>query len=328
MRRRAWRRGWIGLLAVLALCACGALRAPTPQRVLRVGMILGSGGLGDRSFNDSAYEGLVEAQRRYGIRFEVLTHSSQAEDIERLRLLVRHGSALVIGVGYENAPTIERLAAEFPDQPFAVVDAVAAGANVASIVYREQEGDFLMGVLAAMLTQTKRVGFIGGADVPPVRRIEAGFRQGVAYQDAQVEVLADLAGTFSDPALGKALALAQYAAGADVIYNAAGRTGLGIIEAAQETGHLTLGTSGDQRYLAPGHVVGNRPKRVDRAVLVLVEECVAGRFTPGTRSWGLAEGGLALGPFDERIVTREMLARLDALQRRIIAGEIVIALPE
>lgn len=185
-----------------------------------------------------------------------------------------------------------------------------------------------MGVLAAMLSQTGKVGFIGGMDIDVIRRIEAGFRQGVAHQNPGVIVVSDLAGTFSDPAVGRALALAQYEAGVDVIYNAAGRTGLGIIEAAKESGKLTIGTSGDQRYLAPGHVVGNRPKRVDTAVLTLVRELSEGRFTPGVRSLGLAEEGLSLGPFDEALVMPEMLARIEELKKRIIAGEIVVEIGE
>jgi len=291
-------------------------------------MILGSGGLGDRSFNDSAYAGLQEAQRQFGIRFETINHTSDEANLEELRRLIRQGYDLIIGIGFENAGYIETLAKEFPDRKFAVVDTMVEGDNVTSIVYREQEGDFLMGVLAAMLTKSKRVGFIGGMDISIIRRIEGGFKQGVAYQDSSVEVVSDLAGTFADPEIGKALALVQYEAGVDVIYNAAGRTGLGVIEAAQETGNLTIGTSGDQRYLAPGNVVGNRPKRVDTAVLMLVEEINNDQFTAGTRSLGLGEEGLSLGPFDENLVTDAMLERLEDLKQQIIASEIVVQVVE
>ena len=314
---------WAILLLVL-LSSCGQSQPPTPQRVLHVGTILGSGGLGDRSFNDSAYAGLQEAQRQFGIRFETINYTSDEANVDQLRRLIRQDYDLIIGIGYEDAGYIETLAEEFPDHRFAVVDTVVAGDNVASIVYREQEGDFLMGVLAAMLTESKRVGFVGGMDISIIRRIEGGFRQGVAYQDSNVEVVSDLAGTFSDPEVGKSLALAQYGAGVDVVYNAAGRTGLGIIEAAKETGRLTIGTSGDQRYLAPGNVVGNRPKRVDAAVLTLVEEIMNDRFAAGTRSLGLEEGGLALGPFDENLVTAAMLERLEDLRQQIISGDIVV----
>lgn len=316
------------LLLFVALSGCDVAETPAGQPVLSVGMILGSGGLGDRSFNDSAYAGLQKAQEQYSTRFHVITRTSEEADMEELRNLLQQGYDLIIGIGFENADYIATLAQEFPDRHFAVIDTTVEGDNVASIIFREQEGDFLMGILAAMLTESKKVGFIGGMDIPPIQRIESGFRQGVAYQDPTIEIVSDIAGTFADPEVGKSLALAQYEAGVDVIYNGAGRTGLGIIEAAQEADALTIGTSGDQRYLAPGHVVGNRPKRVDTAVLVLIEQLEAGRFAPGVRSLGLAEEGLALGPFDESIITGEMLERLETLRGQIVAGEIVVEVPE
>jgi basic membrane protein A len=291
-------------------------------------MILGSGGLGDRSFNDAAYAGLQEAQRLYNIRYEMVNYTTDEANLEELRRLIRQGFDLIIGIGFENTTYIETLSQEFPDRKFASVDAVVEGEKVTSFVFREQEGDFLMGVLAAMLTESSKVGFIGGMDIDVIRRIESGFRQGVAYQDNSVEVVSDMAGTFADPEVGKTLALAQYAAGVDLIYNGAGRTGLGIIEAAQEAQKLTIGTSGDQRYLAPGFVVGNRPKRVDVAVMTLIDELINGQFTPGIRSLGLKEEGLALGPFDESLVSQAMLARLEDLKQKIISGEILVQVEE
>jgi basic membrane protein A len=313
------------LLVMIASCQS---QPEEEQKVIFVGMILGSGGLGDRSFNDAAYAGLQEAQRLYNIRYEMVNYTTDEANLEELRRLIRQGFDLIIGIGFENTTYIETLSQEFPDRKFASVDAVVEGENVTSFVFREQEGDFLMGVLAAMLTESSKVGFIGGMDIDVIRRIESGFRQGVAYQDNSVEVVSDMAGTFADPEVGKTLALAQYAAGVDLIYNGAGRTGLGIIEAAQEAQKLTIGTSGDQRYLAPGFVVGNRPKRVDVAVMTLIDELINGQFTPGIRSLGLKEEGLALGPFDESLVSQAMLARLEDLKQKIISGEILVQVEE
>ncbi len=316
----------LSVLVVLVMAAAPASGQQQPgRRVFYMGMLLGMGGLGDRSFNDSAYEGLRDAQNRFGIRFEVADFVSQEMNVRALRDFARQRYDLIIGIGFENRENIERVASEHPDLNFAIIDVVAEGDNIASVIYREQEGDFLVGVLAAMLTASGRVGMVGGMDIPVIRRIESGFRQGVAYQNPAVEVVVDLAGTFSDAEKGRELARRQYAAGVDVIYNAAGRTGLGIIRAAEETGNLTIGTSGDQRYLAPGHVVGNRPKRVDRAVLTLVEEIKNGRFEAGIRSFGLREGGLSLGPFDRSIVTPQILRRLDELKEKIIRGEIDVS---
>lgn len=318
----------LGVLIPLAGVNQAAAQAAPGKRVVYMGMILGMGGLGDRSFNDSAYEGLRDAQREFGIRFDVVEFVAEDVNLEALRNFARQEYDLIIGIGFENRQNIETVAQEFPDINFAVIDVVAEGKNIASIVYREQEGDFLMGVLAAMLTKNHKVGVIGGMDIPVIQRILQGFTQGVAYQDPTVEIVAGIAGTFTDPEVGKTLALGQYRAGVDIIYNAAGRTGLGIIEAAKETGNLTIGTSGDQRYLAPGHVVGNRPKRVDTAVLTLVKDIQEHRFMPGIRSFGLQERGLLLGPFDPELVTDAMQQRLEQLQRDIIAGKITITVPE
>jgi basic membrane protein A len=241
-----------------------------------------------------------------------------------IRQFARNKYDLIIGIAFENKEAITTVAGEYPEINFAAIDFEAIGGNIASVVYREQEGDFLMGVLGAMLTKTKYVGVIGGTDIPAIRRIMSGYQQGVAYQDASVSVFTDFAGTFSDPKIGLEMALARYNDGADVIHNAASKTGLGIIEAARQVGKLTTGTSGDQRYLAPGNVVGNRPKRVDTAVLVLIEEIRNGTFQASTHSLGLKENGISLGPFDDTIVTPDMISRLDDLKEKIINGQIQV----
>jgi basic membrane protein A and related proteins len=238
--------------------------------------------------------------------------------------MARNNYDLIIGVAYENLNNIVTVAKEFPNVKFAIIDAQAEGNNIASIVYREQEGDFLMCELAAMITRTKKVGVIGGTDIPAIRRIVSGFKQGVQYQDSSVQVFVDIAGTFSDPTVGLNLALTRYNSGVDVIHNAASRTGLGIIEAAKQTGKWVTGTSGDQRYLAPGNMVGNRPKRVDTAVEMVIAEVETDSFTPGIRSLGLKEQGLSLGPFDTSVVTPVMQGRLEELKEKIIDGTIVI----
>jgi basic membrane protein A and related proteins len=294
------------------------------ESVISVAMLLGSAGLGDRSFNDSAYEGLLESQKKYNIRFEMVDTAGKEADLKALRSFAQNHYDLILGIGFEHLETIKALAMEFPEVKFGAIDFELAGNNISSIVYREQEGDFLIGVLDAMLTRSKEVGVIGGMDIPAIRRIISGFTQGVTYQDKGVQVYTDIAGTFSDQQIGLSLALARYNQGIDVIHNAASKAGLGIIQAAQQTGKLTTGTSGDQRYLAPGNVVGNRPKRVDTAVMLLIEEVKAGKFKSGIRSLGLKENGISLGPFDEALVSKSMLDRLDDLKQKIINGQITI----
>jgi basic membrane protein A len=312
----------VSIALIIPFAGCGQTVEP-PSKVLNVALLLGSGGLGDRSFNDSAYAGLLEAQKQFNIRFETVNIGTKEANVDALRLFARNEYDLIIAVAFENMESLKTVAAEFPGVHFAGIDFELAADNVSSIVYREQEADFLMGALAAMLTKTKKVGVIGGTDIPAIRRIMSGFSQGVTYQDPGVTVVADFAGTFADPAVGLSLALKRYGEGVDVIHNAASKTGLGIIQAAQQANKLTTGTSGDQRYLAPGNMVGNRPKRVDTAVLLLIEEVKNGSFKAGIRSLGLKEDGFSLGPFDST-VTPQMDARLDELKQKIISGQIVV----
>lgn len=319
------------MAALMAFCvmalvstSLGCSQSQGREKVLKVGLLLGSGGLGDKSFNDSAYSGLLEAQKKYNIRFETVNMGTPESDLDALRNFARNNYDLIIGIAFENLNSITTVAAEFPNSRFAIIDAEATADNIASVVYREQEGDFLMGVLAAMLTHTKIVGVIGGTDIPAIRRIMSGFKQGVEFQDPSVNVFTEFAGTFSDPEVGLQLALAHYNQGADVIHNAASKTGLGIIEAAKETQKWSTGTSGDQRYLAPGYMIGNRPKRVDTAVEMLIAEVRDGTFKAGTRSLGLRENGISIGPFDEKWVTPEMISRLDELRQDIMDGTIVV----
>jgi len=312
------------LAFVLAGCKLRAEQINTQEKILNVGMVLGSAGLGDKSFNDSAYDGLLQAQKLDNIRFDVAGFTSLEANLDALRMYARRGYDLVIAISYENLPNLQAVAKEFPEIKFAAIDFELSAVNVTSILYREQEGDFLMGVLSAMLTKTKKVDVIGGTDIPSIQRIMSGYEQGVIYQDAGVEVLKDFAGTFSDPQTGHDLAVKRYNQGVDIIHNAASRTGLGIIEAAKETGKLTTGTSGDQRYLAPGNVVGNRPKRVDTAVLYVIDSVRKGIFRAGSLSLGLKENGLQLGPFDDAIVTPAMENRLADLRQKIIDGDIIV----
>jgi basic membrane protein A len=192
------------LLIPVFISSCGD-SSPSPadkNRVLNVGLIMASGGLGDKSFNDSAYKGVLDAQKRFNIRFETVNYASKESNLDAVRHFARNNYDLILGIAFENLETIKTVAGEYPQTRFAAIDVELTADNVASVVYREQEADFLMGVLAARITKTGKVGVIAGTDIPAIRRIISGFKQGVAYQDSRVEVFADIAGTFSDPQVG------------------------------------------------------------------------------------------------------------------------------
>jgi basic membrane protein A len=289
---------------------------------------MGVGGLGDQSFNDSAYLGLQAVQREYGVKFETDTWGMLNQNLATLRRWADAGFDLIIGLSYGHVPSIAQVAAERPNQKLAIIDAAVEAPNVWSAEFREYEGDFVVGALAALVTRTQRVGFVGGGATPTVRRIEAGYAQGVAHINPNISILSDYVGVFDDPIRGRLLAETQYASGADVIFQAAGRCGLGAIEAAKTFGRYIISTGADHSELAPRSVLTSRVKRMDNAVFDVVEAVVQGRFEGGVvKSYGFAEYGLSMAPFREEVaevVTPEIQSYLKHILEQVSSGSITV----
>jgi len=324
----------------LALWFAGP-RAPAsagPGR--RVGLVFDVGGRGDKSFNDLAWAGLERARRELGVEVETIEPGDGSDRESALRLLAARGFDLVIGVGFIFSDDIAGIAREYPHAAFACIDYAvpqdAAGRplappdNLAGLKFREEEGSFLVGAAAALASRTGRVGFVGGMDIPLIRRFEAGYRAGVREVCPTCTVAVNYAGVtgaaFKDPGKGKELALAQYGTGADVIFHASGSTGLGVFEAARLADGLAIGVDADQSWEAPGHVLTSMVKRVDVAVFRLAQEVVEGSFRGGVRSFGLAEDGVGWVVDD---TTRAHLpagseSQIGALKDRIVAGEVAV----
>lgn len=299
---------------------------------LRVGLQLSVGGLGDLSFNDSAYAGLEEAQQLYGIKFEIGNWQNPLLNAHTMESWARAGFDLIISIGFNNAAPLSEVAAAFPNVSFALIDYAAEGHNVWSATYREYEGDFVVGVLAALVTQTRMVGFIGGGVNPIVRRIELGFAQGVKNVDPSISFISDYVGEFDDPDKGRLLAETQYTLGVDVIYQVAGRCGLGAIEAASEFGKWIISTGGDHSDLAPHAVLTSRIKNVGRPVLDVIEAVLNDNFQGGTvSSYGFAEGGLVMAPIRPtvfKVVTPSIQNIMQEIQAQVISGRIKVELEE
>ncbi len=298
---------------------------------IKVGMQLSVGGLGDQSFNDSAFAGLEEAQHLYDIDFEITDWQEESfSNVEALEKWAKSGFDLIIGLGHLNETPINEVAARFPDRHFALVDVIGKGDNVWSATYREYEGDFVVGVLAAMVTQTAMVGFMGGGITPVVQRIEAGFGEGVKYVDPTISIVSDYVGEFADEYKGRILAETQYSLGADVIYQVAGRCGLGAIRAAKKFDNWIISTGGDHGHLAPKNVLTSRIKDVGRPITEIIEAVVENRFAGGSvKSYGFAEGGLRMAPIRPEVadvVTPKIQARLQELQAKIISGQLQVNL--
>jgi basic membrane protein A len=333
MNRCARAIVWALTCAAAAGCSTNTERAEQSagQRSFRAGMVFDVGGRGDKSFNDGAHEGMMRAARAIPMETADFEPGHHADRDVGLRRLAEHGFDVVIGVGFLFAESIRSVAPDFPDVAFVLVDGhIEDLPNVASLVFREEEGAFLVGALAAMTTKTGTLGFVGGMDVALIHKFEAGYRAGAARVRSDIRVLAGYAGVrpeaFADPVRGKEIALSQIGRGADVIFHASGVTGLGVIEAARERGVYAIGVDSNQNPVAPGTMLTSMLKRVDVAVEKEILAVHRGEFRGGLVELGLREEGVgyALDEHNRDLLTPDMIARAQALADSIIAGEIMV----
>jgi basic membrane protein A len=334
MRPSAWLAAALVGLG-LAGCGTGGERRDGAGSA-DVGLVLSSGGRGDRGFNDAALDGARRAEQRLGARVEVSENVSDASRAGELERYARQGKGLVMGVSFmASAPAFE-LARKHPETRFAVLDyspvtdeqgrALPPPPNLAGITYRAEEGAFLAGAVAGLSTRTGTVGFVGGMEAPVIRQFQAGYEAGVREVCPRCEVRVAYAGTtpaaFNDPARGKALAEAQYAAGADVVFHASGATGAGVFAAAREAGRWVIGVDVDQWDQAPGRVLTSVTKNLDVSVYGLIEARQRGTFRGGVVSQGLAEGavGYVLDERNRPLLSPAVVNRVETLRAAVAAG--------
>ena len=328
------------LLAVhIALMVVGsATAAASADDKPIAGIVFDVGGRGDKSFNDGAYNGGLKAQKELGVSVRLIEPGDGSDREAGIRLLAAEGLKLIIGVGFIFTDDLKQLATEYPDVNFAGVDyalqvdakgnVVPPPANLAALKFREEEGSFLVGALTALLSKSKRVGFVGGMDIPLIHKFEAGYRAGVTHVCADCTVIAQYAGAtpeaFANPSKGKELALSQYNSGVEIIFHASGSTGLGVFEAARQTNKLAIGVDADQYAEAPGHVLTSMVKGVDAAVFDAIKRVQAGTFKGGVYSFGLAEGGVGYVYDDnnKNLIPDAVRARVEQLKAEIVAGRI------
>jgi basic membrane protein A and related proteins len=335
------RRIAVAVVAAAALSLLGACakkaEEPAPAGAPKpvIGLVFDVGGRGDKSFNDQAYAGLERAQKELGIQFHTLETGEGADREAAMRQLAAGDAALIFGVGFLFTDDIKSLAHEFPDKKFACVDyTVNPGdtlpRNLVALKFKEEEGSFLVGALAALVSTTGKVGFVGGMQIPLIKKFEAGYVAGVHAVNPRAQVIIKYAGStgtaFKDPTKGKELALAEYNQGADIIYHASGSTGLGVFEAAREKGRLAIGVDSDQQDEAPENILTSMVKRVDVAVFDAIRETTEGRWSGGVKTFGLADEGVTW-VYDARNKARipdRAKAVVDSLRTEIIAGRIVV----
>ena len=324
IRRIGWGAGWaVGMYAVLLWQTAVAAE-------FKVGLVLDRGGKDDKSFNSSAYEGAMEAKKKLGafVKYVEATDDNAFEPL--LQAFAKRDFDLIIGIGFAQKEPIRKTAEQFPKKHFAIVDGQVDAPNVCSLLFEEHEGAYLVGAIAALTSKSGKVGFVGGMDTPLIRRFEMGYEAGAKKVNPQVGVLANYVGVTSEawnnPPKGKELAISQYDSGADVIFAAAGASGLGVFDAAEEKKKYAIGVDANQNWTKPGLILTSMLKRVDQAVFSTIEGAQAGKFTGGVKRFGLVNQGIdyAVDQYNEKILPDSVRKRADELKAEIIAGKIAV----
>jgi basic membrane protein A len=327
------------LLAALAMSLAVADLPAASKKQLNVVLVLAAGGLGDKSYNDNAYAGLLRTQKELGAAIRVQEYLGAGKTEEPLRLAAEESPDLIITVGPEYADAVKKVAAEYADLRFACLDAKVEAPNVASITFREIEGDFLAGALTALMGGNQPVGFLGGCPDAALSRIQFGWTQGVRYVNPKAEILIQYIGekndysAFRKPEQGKEFAKAMFRKGASILYVAAGGSGLGAIDAAKEDKRLVITTSIDQRWIAPEVVVSSRTKNLDAALFMLVKSLRDGGYKAGVQVLDFYKGGIGLSPVNgaglpagTKVITPpDIQKKLDQIQQDLRSGKIKLA---
>ena len=308
----------MGLLASALAISFSALAEPA--------IVYDMGGKFDKSFNEAAYNGMEKWKKETGKKYLEFEVSNESQREQAIRRMAEKGASPIIAMSFSQASAIEKIAKEFPKLQFAIIDDVVKLPNVQSIVFKEQEGSFIVGLMAASASKSGKVGFVGGMDIPLIRKFQCGYEQGAKYANPKAEVFANMTGTtgaaWNDPARGGELAKAQFSKGADVVFAAAGGTGMGVYQAAKDSGKLAIGVDSNQNHLQPGTMLTSMLKRVDVAVYN-----VSKKFAPGVTVLGLKEDGVgyAMDSNNDKLVTADMKKKAEAAKADIISGKIKVA---
>jgi len=294
------------------------------------GVIYDLGGKFDKSFNEGVYNGAEKFKKEFDVDYRGFEIANDSQREQAMRNFARRGVDPILAVGFSQAAALETVAKEFPETHFAIIDMVVDLPNVQSIVFKEHEGSYLVGILAAMASKTGKVGFVGGMDIPLIRKFACGYVGGAKHANTDIEVFQNMTGStgaaWSDPVKGGELAKSQFDRGADVVYHAAGGTGIGVLQAAADAGKLGIGVDSNQNHLHPGSVLTSMLKRVDVAAYNLFKDAKDGNWKSGVVALGLKENGVgwALDENNADLVTPEMKAAADKVKQEIVDGKISV----
>ena len=317
-------------LTILGLLSLFATTPATAEDVVP-GLLYNMGGKFDKSFNQAAYDGAEAFKQETGTEYMEFEPTTEAQREQALRNMARRGANIIVAVSFAQTSAVETVAAELPEVKFTLIDGVVDAPNVQSVVFKEHEGSFLVGMLAAMASQTGKVGFIGGMDIPLIRKFACGYEQGAKHVNGDAEVYVNMTGNtpsaWNDPTKGGELAQSQFDRGADVVFAAAGGTGVGVYQAAKDAGKLAIGVDSNQNHLHPGTMLTSMVKRVDVAVAEAYKAVMNDTWQPGIKVLGLAEDGVAwaLDEHNEKLISGEMKAAMGQAEEGILGGSISVA---
>ena len=326
----------LAIFCALALAAAGGpacdmgRRSEADKDKVHVGIVFDTGGKDDRSFNASAWEGVKRAAAEFPIVLRDVEPGDPTSVEPAIRAFAERNYDLVIGVGFEQMPVVERVARDYPNVNFVIIDGKIELPNVTALLFREHEGSYLVGLIAGMTSKTGTIGFIGGMDIPLIHRFETGYAEGARAANPNINVIANYVGVtpsaWNNPGQGKELAVAQIGKGADVIFTAAGNSGLGAFDAVEQQKKYVIGVDSNQNWVKPGYVLTSMIKRIDNAIYQIVKDRVSGQFTPGVHVYGLENEGVgyALDQYNEKLISPEVIQKVEEAKRKIISGEIKV----
>ncbi len=329
----------LALLTLIAGSACSRIgSAADDKSKVHVGIVFDTGGKDDRSFNASAYQGVLRAKKDFPIVLRDVEPGDSISVEPAMRAFAEEGYDLIIGIGFEQLPVVERVARDYPKLNFVIVDGKSELPNVASLLFKEHEGSYLVGMIAAKESKTGTVGFIGGMDIGLIHRFAKGYEEGAKAVNPNIRVMINYVGITADawnnPGKGKELASSQIDKGADVIFTAAGNSGLGAFDAVEQAGkdangratHFVIGVDSDQNWVKPGFVLTSMEKRLDNAVYQIVKDKVSGKFQGGEHIYGLENEGIgyALDEYNKPLISPDVLKEVDAAKQKIIDGQIKV----
>src|SRR5687768_12414017 len=333
MRRHIRRLALLFLVSgfcLLVLPACQK-RAKTDEKgKIKVGIVFDIGGKDDRSFNAAAWEGVKRASKELPIVLRDVEPGDPTSIEPAMRAFAERGYDLIIGVGFAQTEIMERVARDYPNLHFAIIDGVIDLPNVASLVFKEHEGSYLVGIIAANKTKTGVLGFVGGMDIPLIRKFKVGYEEGAKSVNPRIRVVDNYVGltdaAWNNPGKGKELAVAQISKGADIIFTAAGNSGLGAFDAAEQYNKFVIGVDSNQNWVKPGFVLTSMVKRIDNAVYQIIQDLVGQKFQGGIHVYGLDNDGIgyAMDQYNKDLVPADVIAKVEEAKEKIIRGEIKV----